>query len=117
MPLGVSPSSSASEPTTLASSSAVTVRGGALAKSSSRLCSTVEPGRSMTTGTAVAPCSRQRSRRLKPSRTSKPPPAAGATRSGNSASCSGAPLLSPGRSLAKLVRSWSMGSDLPVLTA
>jgi len=71
MPLGVSPSSSASEQATFASSSAVTVRGGALAKSSSRLCSAAEAGRSTTTGTAVAPCSRQRERRLKPSRTSK----------------------------------------------
>jgi len=111
MPLAVSPSCSTSEQTTFASSSAVTVRGGALAKSSRRLCSAAEAGRSTTTGTLVAPCSRQRSRRLKPSRTSKPPSSVGATRSGSSASCSGAPGPSPGRSLAKPVRSRSMGSD------
>lgn len=115
MPLGVSLSSWASEPTTLASSSAVRVRGGALAKSSSRLFSMAEAGRSTTTGTAVAPCPRQRSRRLKPSRTSKPPSGAGATRSGSSASGSVAPWFSPGRSLAKVVRSCSMGSDRTVL--
>ncbi len=60
MPLGVSPSSLASEQATLASSSAVTVRGGALARSNSRLCSVTEAGRSTTTGTSVAPRSRQR---------------------------------------------------------
>jgi hypothetical protein len=60
MPLAVSPSSSASEQATFASSSAVMVRGGALASSSRRLCSIAEPGRSTTTGTAIAPCARQR---------------------------------------------------------
>jgi len=117
MPLGVSPSSSARERTTLASSRAVVVRGGALASSRSRLCSAGSAGRSTTTGTLVEPCSRQRSRRLKPSRTSKQPSSVGATRSGSSASCSGAPGLSPGRSLAKLVRSRSTDSDRTVLAA
>lgn len=108
MPEAVSPSSLASEQTTRASSRAVTVRGGALASSSRRFCSAAETGRSTTTGTRVAPCSRQRSRRLKPSRTSKPPSSQGATRSGSSASCTGAHWASPGRNRTSPVRSWSM---------
>jgi len=115
--LGVSPSSSTSERTTLPSSRAVTVRGGALACSRSRLCSAGQAGRSTTTGTVVEPCSRQRLRRLKPSTTSKEPSSVGTTRSGISASSSGRAWLSPGRSPAKPVRSRSMGSQRTVLAA
>lgn len=111
---GVILSSSLSERTTFASSSAVTVRGGALASSSSRLCSAAEAGRSTTTGTEVAPRSRQRERRLKPSRTSKPPSESATTRRGSSASNSG-PGPSLGRSFEKVVRSRSSGTDCTAL--
>jgi len=86
--VGVRPSSSSSEQTTRASSSAVIVRGGALTASISLLCCTVCVGVSITTGTTVAPCWRQRCSRLNPSRTSKHSPSPvsehGATRSGSS---------------------------------
>ena len=54
----VSPSSSRSEQTTRASSSGVSVRGGALASSNSRLCSRAPVACSTTTGACVAPSSR-----------------------------------------------------------
>ncbi len=79
-------SSRRSETTTRASSSAVIVRGGALATSRSRLCSLARPGRSMTAGTSVKPASRQRSKRRNPSTTSKKSSGAGTTRIGRSAS-------------------------------
>ena len=69
MALGDSPSSLANDDTTRASSNAVIVRGGALAISSSRLCSMGEAGVSTTTGTRLCPCRCQRSMRLKPSMT------------------------------------------------
>lgn len=54
----VSPSSSRNEQTTRASSSGVSVRGGALASSKSRLCSRASVACSTTTGAWVAPSSR-----------------------------------------------------------
>jgi hypothetical protein len=111
---GVSPSSWMSEQTTLPSSRAVTVRGGALACRSSRLCSAGEAGCSTTTGTVLLPSSRQRSRRLNPSMTSKAPSSVGATRSGIWASDSGCVGPRPGRRSAKRVRSRSMGSQQTV---
>ena len=100
--VGVRWSSSINEHTTRASSSAVIVRAGALTASISRLCCTTCAGASTTTGTVVAPCSRQRSSRLNPSRTSKagPCPVSGhrATRSGRSAPCSMRGDMAPGRS-------------------
>jgi hypothetical protein len=63
-------SSCTSEQTTRASSIAVNVRGGALAQRSRRLCSVAAPAGSITTGTSACPCSRQRLRRLNPSKTS-----------------------------------------------
>lgn len=111
MAQGVSPSSSASEQTTFASSRAVTVRAGALACNRRRLRSAREAGRSTTTGTVVEPCSRQRSRRLKPSTTSKEPSSWGTTRSGISDRGSPRAWPAPRRSLARRVRSRSMGSQ------
>jgi hypothetical protein len=70
MAFGDSPSSLANDDTTRASSNAVIVRGGALATSSSRLCSMGEAGVSTTTGTSVCPARCQRPTRLNPSRTS-----------------------------------------------
>ena len=79
---GVRPSSSASDETTCASSSAVRVRGGALAASKSRLCSMLSVEDSTTTGTSSHPSSCQRRRRLKPSTTSHPPAELATTRKG-----------------------------------
>jgi hypothetical protein len=67
MALGDRPSSLASDDTTRASSNAVIVRGGALATSSSRLCSMGEAGVSTTTGTTLWPNRCQRPMRLNPS--------------------------------------------------
>ncbi len=98
----VRPSSSTSEQTTRASSSAVVVRPGALTASISRLCSTLRAGDSTTTGTIVAPCSRHRCTRLNPSRTSNTSfslvSGQGATRSGSSLPCSARGGTAPGRS-------------------
>jgi len=97
MALGLRPSSFINEQTTLASSSAVRVRGGELARSSKRLCSTVEFGGSMTTGMWQCPCSRQRARRLKPSMTSYAPSSVGTMRMGSCAVQSGSCCGAPGR--------------------
>lgn len=97
---GVMPSSSSSEQTTRASSSTVVVRTGALTVSISRLCSATRAGSSTTTGTRVAPCSRHRPTRLKPSSNSKccGLSAQGATRSGSSLPCATPGGTAPGRS-------------------
>lgn len=63
-------SSAMSDATMRASSSAVTVRGGALATNMSRLWSMAESGRSTIAGMVRRPASRQRSKHLKPSRIS-----------------------------------------------
>ncbi len=96
----VMPSSSSSEQTTRASSSTVVVRAGALTVSISRLCSSARAGCSTTTGTTVAPCSRHRPRRLKPSINSNWSVLSGqgATRSGSSLPCSMRGGTAPGRS-------------------
>ena len=70
MAVGPSCSSSRSEQTTRASSSAVVVRRGALATSSRRLHCALDRAPSTTTGTVRWPCSRQRASRLRPSSTS-----------------------------------------------
>jgi len=70
MAVGLRPSSSRREQTTRPSSRAVRVRGGELARSSKRLCSSLPLGRSRTTGMSAHPLCRQASRRLKPSMSS-----------------------------------------------
>lgn len=106
--LGPSPSSSRSEATTRASSMTESVRGGALTTSSSRLASRGSSAPSTTTGTTRAPCPRQRSSRLKPSRTSSSRGAAPCTDTTRSGSSSSSPArarpIRPWRSAAKLVR-------------
>ncbi len=97
---GLKPSWLISEQTTRASSSAVRVRSGQLARSSRRLCSAVEHGDSITTGMSRWPCSRHPCRRLKPSRTSYRPSSVGTTRMGSAATSSGARCGDPGRSAA-----------------
>ena len=109
--LAVMPSSWMRESMTRASSMALTVRGGALACSRSRFVSTGSRGCSTTTGTWLAPCAFQRSRRLRPSMTSKEPSAWGTTRRGSSDRPSSADRDRPGpRKAAKLVRRLSGGS-------
>lgn len=70
MVAGPSPSSRRSDATTRASSMAVTVLGGALARSSARLASGALRACSTTAGTTSEPAAFQRARRLKPSTTS-----------------------------------------------
>ncbi len=72
--------------TTRASSIAVTVRRGALARSSASIASCRDDIGSTTTGTDDAPPSRQRARRLKPSTTSRHPSSMRTARIGRSAS-------------------------------
>lgn len=93
-----SPSSSTSDATRRASSSAVNVRGGAFAARMRRLCSTGDDTGSTTTGTWRCPAACQRASRLCPSSTSYWPSPASATRRGNSAT-GGAPCgcSRPGR--------------------
>lgn len=116
----VRPSSRIRERTTSASSSTVSVRGGAFAARSRRLCSARLAACSMTTAIVTLPCSRHRARRLKPSKTSKRSPTA-ATRIGRSVSGSNAAHVEPGRSAAYDVeiRSIAMraGSEVSVATA
>jgi len=100
--LGVRPSSSASDETTWAWSSAVMVRRGALAANKSRLCSTLSAEASRTTGICCSPCACQRRMRLNPSITSQPPAGLATTRTGKSATAAGRERSgsTPGRSRA-----------------
>ena len=108
------PSSVRIDCSTLASSIADTLRGGALLASSICFASAGEHRPSITTGTATAPAARQRRSRLKPSMTSSRPASSRTTRSGISHSAG--PLLpsddaAEDRSFAKLVPSWSGGTS------
>jgi len=92
-----SPSSSTSDATMRASSSAVSVRGGAFVARMRRLWSTGDDTGSTTTGTRRCPAACQRARRLCPSSTSYWPAPISATRKGNSAGGGPCSCSRPGR--------------------
>lgn len=105
----VSPSSSASEPTTRASSIGPTVLRGVLAAKRSALAAG-PTACSATTGTLARPSRRHRARRLKPSTTSQAPSPLDTTRSGSAARCSPGSVAGP-RRRASVVRSERRGTS------
>lgn len=79
------------------------------------MCSIAPSSASTTTGTSVAPASRQAARRLNPSITSKRPPSLTATRMGNAAANSLACTTVPGRRGRYVVSSRSTGTMVTTL--
>lgn len=109
---GPAPSSHLMAATTRASSIAVTVRRGALARSSMSIRSMLEQDLSTTAVTVSSPCARARRTRLNPSITSKAPWPVGVTRIGISQRPLACPRRPPWpRISSRLVRSLSSGSS------